>query len=1034
MQIRNAIFLSLLFLSIVPAVAQEQPIPDWENPLVIGINKEDYHATLMLPSQEEKCEQIVSLDGNWKFNWVNEPSKRPVDFYKNDYNVAGWKEIVVPGNWQMQGYDKPIYTNIGYPFKKDAPKVTSEPPKHYYSYENRNPVGSYVTSFQATPAMKGKRLFLHFKGVESAMYVWVNGEKVGYSENSMSPAEFDITDYVVQGTNRLAVEVYRWSDGSYLEDQDMWRLSGIFRSVQLWVRPEVHIKDYKLSAELSNDLSSANFKLQTLIRNAGKKAKSIELEVILTGKDRQGNPINTQLRSNATTLPTHQVNEIEMSSLLKEPILWSAEKPYLYEVTIKLLSKGQVLEQFRYHLGIRKVEVNGDVFKINGQPVKLKGVNRHEHHPRTGRSMDTATMTKDLQLMKQANINMIRTSHYPQSPLLYELCDKYGFYVMDEANNESHEYGIGNKTLGDHPDWKKAHVDRALSLYHRDKNHPSVIFWSLGNEAAGGLNPAAMADTLRALDKSRLIYYDSDRSVSDIYDEGYLHPDKLKELGRKITDRPVFMREYAHAMGNSLGNLQEYWDVIEADASIAGAAIWEWAEHGIIRKKDGTPLLYGNSPHSLALNEDEYFAYGGDFGDQPNSGAFCMDGLMTAGRTPNPQYYQVQKVYQYMDFTLANPQQIHIKNKYFFTGLQEFDYTYDLLVDGEIVNSGNLPLVQESYLNIPQQNNLQGEVMLNVYARLKETTLWADKGFPVAKEQFLIQAATVKPISSTEAGVVMEKVANTLQITVGTDIYRIDLNNGALISWKHQNQEILKEALEPYFWKPANENQRNNRYNQRLGVWRNTGKNRTLGTVRHSIKDKLATVEFDMKLPDVGARYQLKYTINGAGSIQVNASYQPEVDTIPLMPKFGMRMRLPARMDNVEWYGRGEFENYPDRKTSAFIGRYALSVDKFITPYAVPQDNANRGDVRWFSIGDRSKKLCVTGLQPLCFRVWPYGEDDLDKAKHPQDLKDKDFINLNIDLNIHGVGGDDGWGARTMEKYTNNGNLPYSYGFIMNIK
>lgn len=581
---------SLLFLMSFSAGAQQPP--DWENPAVLGMNKEVYHSTLMLPSQKSECEEIVSLDGVWKFKWSPDPQKRPADFYKTGYNVSAWDDIVVPGNWQMQGHGKPIYTNWTFPFLKDQPRVTGEPPAYYFSYENRNPVGSYVTSFQVSPEMKSKRFYLHFESVKSAMYVWVNGKKVGYSQNSMSPAEFDVTDYVQEGENRLAVEVYRWSDGSYLEDQDMWRLSGIFRSVELWVRPLVHIKDYTLTADLSDDFSTARFNAKVWLRNTtGQDTRDLSIEAVLRGEDTSGKKVVQTINAPVEMIAANSVVAIDLSGVMKNPKLWSAEEPNLYQVEIILRNKDEVVETFNYHLGVCKQEIRGEVFLFNGKPVKMKGVNRHEHHPHTGRYLDRETIEKDLRLMKQANINMIRTSHYPNTPLFYELCDIYGFYLMDEANQESHDYGLGNAELGDNPVWTAAHVDRAVSLIQRDKNHPSVVFWSMGNEGGKGINLKAMADTARKLDQTRAVFTDTDRSLSDIYDDGYLHPDRLRENAKRVTDRPLFMREYAHAMGNSIGNFMEFWDIIAEDDSILGGAIWDWVDQGIAKPIDGAVLV-----------------------------------------------------------------------------------------------------------------------------------------------------------------------------------------------------------------------------------------------------------------------------------------------------------------------------------------------------------------------------------------------------------------------------------------------------------
>ena len=1024
--------IGILFLAPNHMEAQEQKAPDWENPAVIGIHKEPYHATLTLPSQKVNCSEVISLNGNWRFKWSPNPESRPADFYKNDFNTDGWDMIVVPGSWQLQGYGKPIYSNVNYPFQKDQPRVTSEPPTNYFSYENRNPIGSYVTTFEVKPETKGKRLYLHFEGVKSAMYVWVNGEKVGYSQNSMSPAEFDVTDYVKTGSNRLAVEVYRWSDGSYLEDQDMWRFSGIFRPVELWVRPQTHIRDYMFSTDLSDDMHSAAFRTKVWVRNqTDRKAKDLTLEVILTGQDNEGKKISKKMTTAVNAIQAFAEKEIVLSGMIEEPRLWSAEKPYLYDVNIKLLKRNEILESFDYHWGVRKIEIAGDVFKVNGKAIKLKGVNRHDYHPRTGFFVDPQTMEKDIQLIKQANINMIRTSHYPHLPLLYELCDKYGIYVMDEANHESHAYGLGNKELGDNPEWTLAHVDRAVALVERDKNHPSILFWSLGNEGGSGLNLRAMADTVRALDPSRPVYDDTDRSVSDVYDEAYLHPDALKALGEKITDRPVFMREYAYAMGNSIGNLKEYWDVIEADESIIGAAIWCWVDQGIPKKLDGSPLSYCENPSSLKLMPGEFWAYGGDFGDHPNDGPTGINGLISPDRVPNPHYYEVQKVYQYIEFKKEGDSRIKLTNKYDFSSLDEFDYSYEWLCNGKKISSGKLHLLGD-VLEVPSRPNCSGELYLNVYATLKESTLWADKGFAIAKEQFAYNHFEFPQMKNEGSKATYKETPDALLITAGNAVFRIEKSTGALVSWKVNGNELLRGALEPYFWKPANDIQMRNDYNKRLGIWKNAGEERVVNTCKVSVKDGIVMVNIDMSLPSIGAAYQLQYTVNGTGRIQVEASYQPEKKDIPLMPKFGMRMRLSPAMNQIEWYGRGEFENYPDRKTAAFLGLYRQPLDKFITDYIVPQDNANRCDVRWFSLGNGGKQCVkVTGLQPLCFRAWPYSEEDLESAKHTYELPKRNFINLNIDLNIHGVGGDDGWGARTMDKYTMNGNQTYKYGIMM---
>ena len=927
--------IATIFASLLAITAQAQT-HDWENSHVLGINKLPYHATLQLPSKWKECREIQSLDGQWQFHWSKDPESRPADFYKEDYDVSGWGKITVPGNWQLQGYGKPIYVNMSYPFHRDRPSVTGEPDKNWYAYDHRNPVGSYVTYFDATKEMLEKNLILHFGGVHSAFYVWVNGQKVGYSQNSMSPAEFDITKYVREGKNKLAVEVYRWSDGSYLECQDMWRLSGIFREVQLWVRPLVHIADYKVEAIPNADFTKAEISADIAICNTGKKkAKNVSVAFNIEGKN---------LKSQISNLKSNDTTHVHLTYQIDNPELWSAEKPFLYPYSIELGD-----EHFDNHLGVKRVECVGEVFKINGKNVKLRGVNRHDHHPLTGRYVDDATYEKDITLMKQANINFLRTSHYPDREYLYELCDRWGIYVMDEANQESHGYGYANSVMGEDPEWKDAHVDRAVSLVQRDKNHPCVIMWSMGNEGGVGPNLKAMRDAAVALDTIALPFCDTDRRYSDIYDDAYLTPERLANEARRISDRPFIMREYAHAMGNSMGNFQEYWDVIYNDSSICGAAIWDWVDQGLCPVESGKLKV-----------ESSDFLYGGDFGDQPNDGPFCINGLIAPDRKPHPHYYEVQHVYQPLQFVLDGDN-IRIINHDCFTDPSEYDITRDTIT-------------------------IDGERLLNVTARLKEDKPWAKKGFTVASEQFVLT-----PYAFPE--MITPAVKN------GTN--NITIEGNALTSWVVDGQEMLKAPLEPYFWKPENDNQHAAQFTERTAVWRNA--------------------------TDV----TVNYTIVNDRCIQVDVDYHPTGTDKPVMPKFGMRMRLPADYTHITYYGRGPWENYPDRKRSAFLGRYEMPLSAFETEYIHPQDNGCRTDVRWFEIANGGKRLRIDGCQPLCIRAWDYGEEDLETAKHPHEIQRGRFVNLNIDLNIHGVGGVDTWGQRTLPQYTIDGNKPYHYRFIL---
>lgn len=1023
--------------------ASAQGLNDWENPAVNGINKEKPHAYSFLSEQKATNPMVQSLNGVWKFKWSPDPQSRPANFYTENYSTENWNNILVPGNWELQGFGTPIYTNFVYPFKRDPPKVTSEPGKHFTSFLERNPVGSYCTTFIIPEGWNNKQVFINFGGVLSAMYLWINGQKVGYSENSMSPAEFDITKYLRKGENKLAVEVYRWCDGSYLEDQDIWRLSGIFRDVDLIARPKTFISDFFVKAEPDNKFDNADISIDLNIDNRSfQHVAGLLVDAEVTGFTAQGDRVDLSFIQKTPVVQKSNQASIQLKSLIKHPRLWSAETPDLYHLILKLKNnKNEIIDQAECYFGVRKIKVRGDVFYINGKAVKLKGVNRHEQHPRTGRHVGRNTMIRDLELMKQANINMVRTCHYPDDPLFYELCDQYGFYIMDEANQESHGFGIGNKEMGDDPAWKKTHVERAVSLVQRDKNHPCVIFWSLGNEGGRGQNLIAMADTIKKMDTSRVIYSDSQRDVAGIYDEGYLHPADLKKLGERIKDKPVFMREYLHVMGNSGGNLQEYWDVIYADSSLTGAAIWEWVDQGLAKKKDGSPLKLTEHPDDYQLKDDEFWAYGGDFGDQPNDGNFCIKGLVSSDRKPYPHYYEVQKVYQPVVFHLLNDNKtISVTNHFDFLPLRNFDFEYEYTSNGKSLQKGKfscdniLPGTSSNItLPLPQMTDTTSpEICLNIYAKLKAATLWAEEGFCIAREQFVIKPYRWPQVLPVEKQVAVTESPSQIELKTERMSFTLDRKNGSLVSWKASGQELLKGKLEPYFWKTPNDNQKQSGFVKELGKWKKAAESLVVKNVDVSRKGNFVSVKFDMNLPTIGADYTVSYQLNGEGKLQVEATYAPLGDTIPLMPKFGMRVRIPENYNSIDWYGRGPYENYPDRKTASLIGLYNSSLTNFISAYPAPQDNASRCDVRWFGMRTQNNNLIkITGMQPLCFRAWPYTEDDLENTRHDYRLPKRDFINLNIDLNIHGVGGDDTWGAKTMSKYTNPGNRPYQYGFVL---
>ncbi len=1059
-----------LILASLSASLPAQTLPDWENPAVLGINKLPYHATLGNPSTHKDNPEITYLDGTWKFRWSPDPDNRPAGFFEPGYDVSGWDDIHVPCDWQMQGFGTPIYTNSRYPFRREQPRVTGTPDRSWTAFSARNPVGSYVTEFEASD-ITSSNWILEFEAVSSAFYVWVNGQKVGYSQNSMSPAEFDISPYLKEGLNRLAVEVYRWSDGSYLEDQDFWRLSGIFRSVKLWKRPLQHISDYMISLTPSADFTVAIFKAQVNLVNAGEyDSAPMSVRVTLKGKTTDEKEVKLDPSALARTLKAGDTVRLDMMGRFENPLLWSAEKPNLYECLIELSDvNGTVVESFVQNTGVRRIETQGEVMLINGQPVKLRGVNRHDHHPRTGHYVDAETTELDIKLMKQANINMLRTSHYPDSPILYELCDRYGIYVMDEANQESHGFGLRNRQMGNDPQWMNAHVDRAESLVKRDINHPSILFWSLGNEGGAGMNMRAMRAKVDELDSSRLVFCDTDLSVSDLYDDSYLSPARLKLMAQRVTDRPFIMREYAHMMGNSGGNLTEYWDVIYSDPSIAGAAIWDWVDQGIAKPIDGSPLKYKGS--SLKLEDGEFWAYGGDFGDMPNDGAFVINGLLAPDRTPHPHYYEVKHVYQPIHFELVKTDNdmivVKVNNLDYFTGLDEYlykvRYFYDIVDDIQsdvlcpddkgLISIPLYPREGFKYLSSVQYHN----PTVQVFAVLKEPELWADSGYVVAYDQFSYVEYRYRNKNNIRSSWWDNESYKKLRrnkgirpapdggyvISCGKSTFTVD-SIGALTSIKWRNKEYLAGPLEPDFWKPANDNQIRNDYERTMGVWRNVGPEReVISSEIRTVKlggNKYNQIKYDFRT-SVGAILTLCYEFSES-EIRVLLNYDPDQVKVESLPRFGVNMRVPSQYyDSVSWDGRGPWENYPDRQNGALYGRYTLPVSEYMVDYVYPQDNSNRSDCNSFKLthdyyNQRIKaygpmSMRVSSVDPFNLRIWNYSEEDLEAAKHGYELPERDYLNINIDKEIIGVGGNDAWGAKTEPQYIPSAKVPHQLTFVL---
>ena len=1026
MQVSKRVFSEVLSVILVLSAfaAGLEAAVDWENPEMIGRNKEPGHCTLMpypdvetaLVGTREASPYHKSLNGSWKFKWAAKPADRPKDFYKVEYDISGWDEIPVPSNWELHGYGIPTYTNAAYPF---AP-VNPRPP--HIPHDN-NPVGSYRTEFTVPSEWKEREVFLHFAGVRSAFYLWINGKEVGYSQGSMTPAEFNITRYIREGKNILAAEVYRYSDGSYLEDQDTWRLSGIYRDVYLFSTPKVHLRDFWVRSELDEEYRDAVLKVTATVHNYGARISGgCTVDVTLLDRDGEavgGEPLMS-VKVGSVALGSDGV--IEMQAEISNPLKWTAETPNLYTVLLVLKDgSGKVIEVERCSFGFRKIELRGGQLLINGKAVLFKGVDRHEHDPDHGRAIPFSRMLQDIKLLKQNNINAVRTSHYPDDPKWYELCDKYGIYLIDEANIESH--GIGyhpDRTLGNKPEWRNAHLDRTIRMVERDKNHPSVILWSLGNEAGDGINFDATSAWIHKRDPSRLVHYErcGEREITDIVCPMYAPIERLVKYASVEQKRPLIMCEYAHAMGNSVGNLQDYWDVIEKYKHLQGGYIWDWADQALRKKTTGG---------------EEFWAYGGDYGDIPNDGNFLCNGIVQPDRKPNPSLYEVNKVYQYIKaepVDLANGK-IRIRNKYDFVSLEFVDIGWELTEDGKLVQAGALakmslgPQEEEEVTVefIKPELKAGAEYWLKINFRLADDRLWANRGHVVAWDQFKVPfdvPASPEMDIGRMAGVELGETAEAFEVAGKDFTVRVGKESGAIESLKFGGKELVKWALIPNFWRVPIDNDKGNGMPERLSVWRRAGQDRTVNSVTaEQLGAQVVRITADALLPAGSAGYKAVYTVYGSGDVVVESSMEPSRVKLPELPRFGMQMAIPDEFSTMSWFGRGPHESYWDRKTGAAVGKYSGQVEELIHKYVRPQENGNRTDVRWVALTNKDGVgLLAVGMPLLSVSAWPYPMWELERARHINEPRKRDTITVNLDYKQMGVGGDNSWGARTHAEYT----------------
>jgi beta-galactosidase len=1019
-------------------VFTEKEPRDWENPEMFNQNRESPHATMISYNDEESALEAIkanspsylSLDGTWKFHLAKSPDLRPFWFFKDDYDTRDWDNIEVPSNWEMKGYDVPIYVNITYPFKKNPPFI-----QHDY-----NPVGSYKRSFKIPSGWKGKEIFLQFGAVSSAFYVWVNEQLAGYSEDSKTPAEFNITKYLKRGNNTLAVEVYRWSDGSYLEDQDFFRMSGIQRTVFLHARPKTRIGDFFANGDLENNYHDGHLTLDVSLKSAGIKENDFIVEASLfdNGQKLYSEEKGIRLADNKA--------DVAFTKSFPEIKKWSAETPVLYSLVISLKNKdGEVLECVSSKIGFRKVEIKNSQLLVNGVAILIKGTNMHEHDDVNGHVIDEALILKDIRVMKSHNINAVRTSHYPQQELWYEMCDKYGLYLIDEADIESHGIGYDKDTTpADKPEWAAAHLDRMKRMVERDKNHPSVIIWSLGNEAGDGHNFLNNYKWTKARDLTRPVQYErAEHSTNtterhtDIYCPMYARILQIEEYARnEKNDRPLIMCEYAHAMGNSTGNLQDYWDVIEKYPKLQGALVWDWVDQGILKTDE---------------SGEKYWAYGGDFGEEgmPSDGNFCINGLTWPDRTPKPGLAEVKKVYQYVSFRPKDLKNglIIIGDKYDFTNLSEFSFDWEVVTDGSIIQSGKISLPDlkpktETLVKIPVEkiNPSPGsEYFLNL--RVSRSDEWnsvpEDHIYAIAQFKLPAEGEPVKVDQDKLTILQTKTVGNNLEVS-GTGLKIVfNLEKGQMASYNFNGRELLLKAPEPDFWRPPTDNDYGYGMDSKLGLWKKAGE-RVFVTKANISQPELGKVVVSFKYDIKGtagekiADYSTTYTIYGSADVVISNAFAKISDKLPEIPRMGMQMQLPEEFSNLKWLGRGPHENYSDRKTSAEVGLYESTVADQYVPYIRPQENGYKTDTRWLTLtDDNGTGILVSGNPLFCFaalnnihddfespgKLSQYRKDAKTANTHTNNVKPRELVNLNIDLGQMGVGGDDSWGAEIHPEY-----------------
>lgn len=1064
-----SLMLACAFATCAFAQNQKDRYKDITNPDLTSINTIEPRASFMSydnftdAADDNKREGTfyLSLNGVWKFNYTDNFNERPIGFEKEDYDTSGWKDINVPGNWERQGFGVPIYVNTTYEFTSPAKTEPFwEKPNPPYVPEEWNPTGTYRRTFELPDDWTGNSIFLSADGVKGAAFFYLNGQFVGMSKDAKTPARFEVTDKVKAGKNVIAVQVHRFSDANYLECQDFWRLSGFERDVYLYAQPKTHIKDFNIKSTLDKSYKDGIFSIAMEIEDESGNFNGSMFFHLLDPNEKSVYSGDVKIKSddNTFTIPDIVVKDVDK---------WSAETPHLYKVVFGLKDgNGKVFEATKAYVGFRTVEIKDKQLCVNGMPIYVKGVNYHEHNEVTGHYVPAELMMKDFELFKRYNVNTVRTCHYPQNELFYDLCDKYGLYVIDEANIESHGMGYDLKkggTLANNKDFYEAHMYRTRNMYERDKNHPSVIIWSLGNEAGNGYNFYMTYSWLKEQDSTRPVQYE--RALlewnTDIYCPMYTHYKNCLEYAEsESADRPIILCEYAHAMGNSLGNFQDYWDAVESSKLFQGGCIWDWVDQGLLEKDE---------------NGNRFWAYGGDFGKigTPSDGDFCINGLIYPDRTVKPQTEEMRKVYQNIRFKKFNKEDntVLIRNNFSFTNTDKYDFEYIVKENEKVIKKGKLDVSLSprteglfSIDDMPETPDGTKEYFIEFNVRQKEDENLIEKGHVIARDQIKLNKL-VKKDDKVLARAQYEENENEVIFKGKNFNATFDKQSGMLVSYKYKGTELIdgRNGLHPFFWRAPIDNEYGAGIPEKNAAWKEisyrpaVAENFTVRTERgfrridvngfsKEMAAEYSIVSCSYNYPETGASWYVTYRIYDNGKIDVtNDFYGKNGGTY--IPRVGMRMQMPKDFCNFTYFGRGPWESYNDRKTSCFIDRYAFDTNDLVEKYVRPQENNHRTDIRWFTLTNKKGNGLLfvahdtfeanVSSYPLetfdsgmsIYNNQPITADTPEIHRHINDIKKGKTTDIFIDYGMTGLGGDDSWGALVHEEYRIKPDSKFSYSF-----